>query len=227
MLRVVCRHLERKTRGVPLTTLVLIAKEPLAGRVKTRLNPPLTLEQAAQLAAAAIADTVAAIETLPVARRVLLFDGEQVPDAAKHYELVRQVAGSLDVRLAALFDASAGPTILIGMDTPQLRPDDLLPALEWPDDIDVWLGRASDGGYWAIGMREPRGDLILGVPMSQEDTARHQLLRLADSGLRVGMLPTLTDVDTIDDAREVARAAPATAFARLLREFEASGDARA
>ncbi|MEO6117074.1 MAG: DUF2064 domain-containing protein [Pseudolysinimonas sp.] len=203
-----------------MTTLVLIAKEPLAGRVKTRLHPPLTLEQAAQLAAAAIADTVAAVATLAVSRRVLLFDGQLIPDAAKHYELVRQVDGSLDARLAALFDASVGPTILIGMDTPQLQATDLAPALAWPKGIDAWLGPASDGGYWAIGMREPRGGLILGVPMSRDDTARHQLRRLADAGLQVGMLPTLTDVDTIADAREVARTAPDTAFARLLTEFE-------
>ncbi len=203
-----------------MTTLVLIAKEPLPGRAKTRLHPPLSLEQAALLAAAAIDDTIAAIAPLPASRRVLLFDGERIPEAARAYELVRQVDGPLDERLAALFEASTGPTILIGMDTPQLRPADLAAAFAWPDDIDAWLGPASDGGYWAIGMREPRGDLIRGIPMSRDDTGARQLGRLTGAGLRVGMLPSLTDIDTFAAAQEVARLAPATAFARLLRTFD-------
>lgn len=203
-----------------MTTLVLIAKEPLPGRAKTRLHPPLSLEQAARLAAASIDDTIDAFAALPATRRVLLFDGERIPDAARDFELVPQVEGGLDERLAALFDASTGATMLIGMDTPQLRPRDLAAALSWPSGVDVWLGPASDGGYWAIGMREPRGDVIRGVPMSRDDTAEHQLRRLAAAELRVGMLPMLTDVDTIADAREVARRAPDTRFARLLSEFE-------
>jgi glycosyltransferase A (GT-A) superfamily protein (DUF2064 family) len=210
-----------------VTALVVIAKEPVAGRVKTRLHPPLTLEQAARLAAAAIDDTLAAIATLPASKRVLLFDGERVPDAATGYEVIPQVHGRLDERLAGLFDASEEPTILIGMDTPQLRPADLAPAFPWPDDVDAWFGPASDGGFWAIGMREPRGELIRGVPMSRDDTGAHQLARLEAAGLRVGILRTLIDVDDIADARNVASLAPGTAFARLLTEFDAAGEGHA
>lgn len=205
-----------------MTALVVVAKEPVAGKVKTRLHPPLTLEQAARLAAAAIDDTLAAIAPLPATRRVLLFDGERVPRAATGYELVQQVGGTLDERLAALFDAVTGPTVLIGMDTPQLRADDLAPAFEWSGDIDAWLGPASDGGYWAIAMREPRGDVIRGIPMSRDDTGSQQRDRLQGAGLRVGTLPQLTDVDTIATAREVASLAPDTAFARLLSSFRSS-----
>jgi len=205
-----------------MTTLVLIAKEPITGRVKTRLHPPLTLEQAALLAAAAIDDTLAAIADLPASRRVLLYDGERAPDSARGYEVIPQVDGPLDERLAALFDTSEGPTILIGMDTPQLRAADLAAAFAWPDDVDVWFGPASDGGYWAIGMREPRGELIRGIPMSRDDTGARQLARLHGADLRVGVLPTLIDVDDIADARDVAGLAPDTAFARLLTEFDAT-----
>jgi len=205
-----------------MTTLVLIAKEPIAGRVKTRLHPPLTLHQAAMLAAAAIDDTLAAIAALPASRRVLLFEGERVPATAAGYEVIPQVDGPLDERLAALFDTSEGPTILIGMDTPQLRAADLAAAFAWPDDVDVWFGPASDGGYWAIGMREPRGELIRGIPMSRDDTGARQLARLHGADLRVGVLPTLIDVDDIADARDVAGLAPDTAFARLLTEFDAT-----
>ena len=65
-----------------MTTLIVIAKECLPGRVKTRLHPPLSLEQAARLAAASLDDTFAAVAALPATRRVLAFDGTVVPAAA-------------------------------------------------------------------------------------------------------------------------------------------------
>lgn len=202
-----------------MTTLVVIAKEPLPGKAKTRLHPPFTLEQAAHLAAAAIDDTLAAVADLPARRRILLFDGSRPPRSADGYEIVPQSSGDLDERLAAAFDAVTGPTVLIGMDTPQLLATDLAPAFEPWGDVDAWVGPATDGGFWALGMREPRGQLLRGVPMSRDDTGAQQLRRLEQAGLRVGMLRELTDVDTAEDARRVAAEAPATAFARLFAEY--------
>jgi glycosyltransferase A (GT-A) superfamily protein (DUF2064 family) len=204
-----------------MTTLILIAKEPVPGRVKTRLHPPLSLEQAAELAAAAIDDTLAAVAGLALQRRILLFDGARVPESARGYEVMPQVDGPLDERLAAAFDECAGPTVLIGMDTPQLTVEDLAPAASaWPDDIDAWFGPANDGGFWALALRHPRGDLLRGVPMSRADTSQLQLQRLHDAGLRVGMLRMLTDVDTYRDALEVAGRAPHTGFARTLSGWD-------
>jgi glycosyltransferase A (GT-A) superfamily protein (DUF2064 family) len=200
-----------------MTTLVVIAKEPLPGKAKTRLHPPLSLEQAADLAAAAIDDTLRAMRTVRATRRILLFEGNALPLGSEPYDVIEQISGTLDARLGAVFDLCDGPTILIGMDTPQVTAHDLAPAFEdWPDDTDAWFGLASDGGYWALGMREPRGDLIRGIPMSRDDTGIRQLDRLAGAGLSIGILPMLTDVDTIGDAREVAALAPDTAFARAL-----------
>jgi glycosyltransferase A (GT-A) superfamily protein (DUF2064 family) len=176
-----------------MTTLIVIAKEPLPGKAKTRLHPPFTLEQAAELAAAAIDDTLAAVAGLPASRRILLFEGTHPPRSADGYEVMPQATGDLDERLAAAFDAVDGPAVLIGMDTPQLRAADLAPAFEW-GEMDAWFGPADDGGFWALGMREPRGDVVRGVPMSRDDTGALQLARL--KGLRVGMLRELTDVDT-------------------------------
>jgi glycosyltransferase A (GT-A) superfamily protein (DUF2064 family) len=207
-----------------MTTLIVIAKEPLPGRAKTRLHPPFTLEQAAHLAAAAIDDTLAAVADLPASRRILLFEGTHPPRSADGYEIVPQTAGDLDERLAAAFDAVDGPAVLIGMDTPQLLAADLLPAFEPGSELDAWFGPADDGGFWALGLREPRGDLIRGVPMSRDDTGALQLARL--EGLKIGMLRELTDVDTYDDALRVAASAPATSFARLFAQFAAAAPAR-
>ncbi|PRY67307.1 hypothetical protein B0I08_107203 [Glaciihabitans tibetensis] len=222
-----------------MTTLVLIAKETLPGKVKTRLTPALTPEQAAELAAACIGDTLAATATLPATRRILAFDGTRVPAGAETFEVLHQVGGTLDQRLGAIFDEVDGPLVLIGMDTPQLDHDDLAPAFDsWPEGVDAWFGPATDGGFWALGMNAlsvdqlrgtTRGDLIRGVPMSQDDTGRRQLERLVNAGLNVTMLPELTDVDTIADAHEVAEIAPHGSFAATLagfRQLTAAGPAR-
>jgi glycosyltransferase A (GT-A) superfamily protein (DUF2064 family) len=204
-----------------MTNLIVIAKECLPGKVKTRLHPPLSLEQAAELAAASLADTLAAVAELPATRRILAFDGTCPPAGSESYEVIAQVDGDLDARLGAVFDECTGPTVLIGMDTPQVAPDVLAPLFaRWSGEVDAWLGFANDGGYWTIGLAEPDGDLIRGVPMSQDDTGARQLERLTAAGLRVRLLPELTDVDTIADAREVAVTAPHGRFAQTLARID-------
>lgn len=200
-----------------MTTLILIAKETVPGRVKTRLHPPLSLEQAATLAAASIQDTLEAVAGLPATRRILLYDGVVTPPNTENWEVMPQVSGDLDERLAAAFDFCTGPTVLIGMDTPQVTAEDLSPVFDaGRPEVDAWFGPATDGGFWALGMRVPNGDLIRGVPMSRGDTGMIQLGRLQGACLRVEMLSPLTDVDTIGDARTAAEAAPNSRFAAAL-----------
>lgn len=203
-----------------MTTLVVIAKECIPGKVKTRLHPPFSLEQAASLAAASLADTFSAVAALPASRRVLAFEGNLLPPGSEHYDVITQSTGDLDMRLAAIFDQCSGPTVLIGMDTPQLKANMLVPAFTWSPGTDAWFGAANDGGFWALGLAEPDGSLIKGVPMSRDDTGEVQLRRLAEAGLTVRHLETLVDVDTISDAREVAADAPSTRFARALASFD-------
>ena len=199
-----------------MTTLVIIAKECLPGRVKTRLHPAVSFEQAAELAAASLADTMAVGIELAADRRILAFDGLVAPAGSERYEIIAQSDGDLDERLAAIFDAAEGPTILLGMDTPQLRASDLDALFPWPDDADFVFGPACDGGFWSLGMCEPRGDLIRGIAMSRDDTGVRQLERLMAAGGTIRMLPPLTDVDTIVEAHAVAALAPDTRFARTL-----------
>jgi len=208
-----------------MTILVLIAKEPVPGKVKTRLHPALSFVQAAELAAASIDDTIRTAAEVPASRRILLLDGEHTPAGSEGWDVVEQVAGDLDERLAAMFDRLDEPVVLIGMDTPQLTASDLAPAFAaWAEPAvagypDAWLGPACDGGFWALGMREPRGELVRGIPMSRSDTGQLQLQRLTQAGLRVGMLTPLTDVDTIADAHYVAAHAPLSRFAATLASF--------
>ncbi|WP_328911117.1 DUF2064 domain-containing protein [Streptomyces sp. NBC_00234] len=205
------------------TTLLVIAKEPVPGRVKTRLCPPFSPAEAAGLAEAALADTLRTVLTLPARRRVLVLEGQPGPWLPPGFDVVAQCAGGLDERLAAAFAACTGPSLLIGMDTPQAGARHLADALApdgW-DHCDAWFGPADDGGFWALGLAVPDPGLLRGVPMSVPETGAVQRRRLVDAGLTVRDLPALRDVDTAQDAAYVAAAAPdgafAAAFARLTR----------
>ncbi|WP_051744627.1 TIGR04282 family arsenosugar biosynthesis glycosyltransferase [Streptomyces yerevanensis] len=186
-----------------MTTLLVIAKEPRPGRVKTRLTPPYTPEEAAALAEAALADTLSAVLATPADRRVLVLDGKPGPWLPPGVEVVPQCAGGLDERLAAAFADCAGPTLLIGMDTPQVTAELLTFGTDFTD-CDAWFGPAEDGGFWALGLASPDPALLRGVPMSTPTTGAVQRARLTAAGLRVRDLPRLRDVDTAYDAWLVA-----------------------
>jgi glycosyltransferase A (GT-A) superfamily protein (DUF2064 family) len=204
------------------TNLLVLAKTPVPGRVKTRLCPPCTPRQAALIAAAAIDDTVATVSAAPAGVRTLVADGDLA--APEGWARVPQRGGPLAERIAhAYADAHVPGTtgLLIGMDTPQIDAGLLGPAMErlGRDDTDAVLGLAEDGGWWALGLRDPRyAGVIRSVPTSTADTGALTLAALRAQGLRVAMLPTLIDVDTAADARAVAALCPAgSRFAGAVR----------
>lgn len=202
--------------------LLVIAKAPVPGRSKTRLCPPCTPEQAAALAEAALVDTLAAVAATPCAGRTLVLEGPRGDWLPDGFEVVPQRGSGLGERLAAAFSHRDEPSLLIGMDTPQVGPELLGEALERlkRPGADAVLGLAEDGGYWAIGMRAPQPAAFEGVPMSSPRTGVQQREQLRRLGLTVRDLPTLRDVDDIDDARGVAAERPLSGFARALRAME-------
>ncbi|MGW3633663.1 TIGR04282 family arsenosugar biosynthesis glycosyltransferase [Streptomyces sp. NPDC005122] len=201
-----------------MSTLLVIAKEPRPGRVKTRLTPPFTPRQAASLAEAALVDTLLAVAATPARRRVLVLEGAPGPWLPPGIDVVPQCGGGLDERLAAAFADCAGPALLIGMDTPQVTPE--LLTVDFAG-CDAYFGPAEDGGFWALGLAVPDPDLVRGVPMSTAATGAAQRERLTAAGLRVHDLPRLRDVDTAYDAGLVAAAAPRGRFAAELARLEA------
>jgi uncharacterized protein len=196
--------------------LIVIAKEPRAGRSKTRLCPPLEPGEAAALAEAALADTLEAVRAAPACRRVLALDGRPGRWLPPGFQVVPQIEGGLDARIAAAFDAVGGPALLVGMDTPQLTAGVLEGAASelMREGVDAVLGPAEDGGYWSLGLRRPRAEVFAGVPMSSPITAIAQRRRLRELGFRWSELEQMRDVDEIDDARAVADLCPDSAFAR-------------
>jgi hypothetical protein len=211
------------TGSAMATSVLVIAKAPVPGRSKTRLSPPWSPREAAAIAAAALVDTLATVARTPARERVLVLDGEPGPWVPDGFRVIAQRGDGLDERIAAAFADSGGPALLIGMDTPQVTPA-LLAAAAGPlvdKTADATFGMAEDGGFWLLGLREVDPGLILGVPMSQPDTGPKQLARLEQAGLRVTMLPQLTDVDTVREAELVAAVTPGSRFAACLARMRA------
>lgn len=198
--------------------LLVIAKDPLPGRAKTRLCPPCSAEQAAALARAALLDTLEVVRRTPAARRVLVLDGDASKWREPGIEVIPQRGLGLAERLAGAFQDVGAPALLVGMDTPQLTVELLLEGIEAlaSPAVDAVLGPADDGGYWGIGLKSARREAFTGVPMSLATTLSCQRRRLQRLGLRIHELPGLRDVDTIEDAHAVAGAAPGSRFAATL-----------
>ncbi|GAB1639905.1 DUF2064 domain-containing protein [Krasilnikovia sp. MM14-A1259] len=191
--------------------ILVLAKAPVPGRVKTRLCPPCTPVQAARVAAAALGDTLGTVTASAARARVLVVDGAYV--APPGWETLAQCGGPLGERLANAFtDTPGAPAVLIGMDTPQLsaaQVDAALAPLGAAGGPDAVLGPAVDGGWWALGLRDPgHAEVLRTIPTSTSDTASRTLAALRGRGLHVHLLPRLRDVDTAPDAHAVAALCP-------------------
>jgi uncharacterized protein len=196
--------------------VLVVAKAPVPGRVKTRLCPPCSPDEAAAIAAAALADTLEAVAASRASRRILALDGEPGEWLPPGFEVVGQGAGNLAQRLTRSWLVAGGPGVQIGSDTPQVTAahiDDALCHLEVSPSA---LGLAADGGWWAIALRQPREDVFVRIPMSTADTGRHQLDRLRALGLEPAELPLLRDIDRFSDATAVAALVPGSRTARTV-----------
>jgi glycosyltransferase A (GT-A) superfamily protein (DUF2064 family) len=204
--------------------LLVMAKSPVPGQVKTRLCPPLTPEEAADVAAASLLDTLEAVLGTPGAVPVVALAGvvrrEDVRDALAECVVVPQRGQTFAERLVNAHADIARfgmPVLQIGMDTPQVTPELLASCAEFDEAA---LGFALDGGWWALGLRDPlRASVLRDVPMSRADTGTRTFEALQE--LRVRNLPMLSDVDTMADASAVAAQVPGSRFAATLTRIAA------
>ena len=198
--------------------VLVMAKAPVAGLVKTRLCPPFSPEEAAAVAEAALADTLAAVGACRADRKIIALDGRPGPWLPEGFEVIPQTGRGLGARLANAWAVTAPPTggwgIQIGMDTPQVTAselDDLLAVLVSPPPRrpgrTALLGPAFDGGWWVIGLTgtDPRR-VFGGVEMSTPRTGGAQLGRLRALGLDVSVVQERRDIDTVADLTAVADA---------------------
>lgn len=208
-----------------MTCLLVVAKAPVPGLAKTRLCPPATPREAAEIAAAALLDTLDAVLAVKDVTPVVAFTGDlrraaartELTKALARTTVIRQRGDDFGERLANAHKdvAHLGPVLQIGMDTPQVTPQLLVGGLDRLHDLDAVLGYAADGGWWALGLRDPReADVLRNVPMSRSDTGDRTYGALGH--LRTGHLPVLSDVDTMADAVQVAGTMTSGRFARLV-----------
>jgi glycosyltransferase A (GT-A) superfamily protein (DUF2064 family) len=212
--------------GFPVTLLV-VAKAPEPGRAKTRLAATVGDRAAAEIAAAALLDTLDAVAAAPVTARVVALTGDL--DAAagaadirrrlESFTVIEQRGDDFAERLAnAHADSADGyPVLQIGMDTPQVTTDLLTGCTRRLLQAAAVLGLALDGGWWVLGVRTPAMAACLrGVPMSQPNTGELTLKALHDSGIDVTPMERLADFDVADDVAAVRGAcAPDSRFARV------------
>lgn len=209
----------------PQPTLLVMAKAPVAGEAKTRLGADVGMQVAADLAAAALLDTLDVVRaTFPHAGVVLALAGDldraerglEIRSALDGWVVVPQRGEGFGERLANAHATIRGPVLQIGMDTPHLAPELLREAAGELASSEAVLGLAEDGGWWLLGLRDPaRASVLGGVAMSTDETGADTLAALSD--LAVTRITTTYDVDTVAEAARAADDAPRTRFARAWR----------
>ncbi|WP_107765366.1 TIGR04282 family arsenosugar biosynthesis glycosyltransferase [Nocardioides terrigena] len=204
-------------------TVLVMAKAPVPGQVKTRLGADIGHDRAADLAAAALLDTLEAVEASGASGHLCL--AGDLSHAVRRHEIERVLDGwtvtdqrgdDFATRLVrAHADAGDGVVVQVGMDTPQVTGGALRSAAAALAGHDAVLGPAPDGGWWALARRDPAvAEVLAGVEMSTASTCVDTEQALQRAGHRVALTRPLTDVDTVADARNVARQVPGTRFAQ-------------
>ena len=198
-------------------TILLFARHPAAGRVKTRLSPALPPALAAALYSALLADTLAAAAGGGAARRELWWADEASAEALPvavpaDFAQRQQGGGDLGERLseasAVALAAPGARVAIIGSDAPALTAAHLDAAFAALDAHDIVLGPASDGGYWLIALSRPAPELFADMAWSTSGVLRETRARAERAGLSVALLETLGDLDTpADFARLLGRVA--------------------
>jgi uncharacterized protein len=211
-------------------TVLVVAKAPLPGRAKTRLVPPLSADDAADLQRALLLDTLDACRVESFEPTVLAAGdgaGAGLRETVGHRVRVepQEGRGLADaLRLGMRRFLAGGPVAIVSSDVPGLPPGSLPAAFEaLADGADVVLGPAVDGGYWLIGMSRPHEEAFADIPWSTPSVCATTRARCEAAGLQVHELDAWSDVDTAVDLallaqREDLAAARTEAFVQRLRQ---------
>jgi rSAM/selenodomain-associated transferase 1 len=201
--------------------LVIFAKAPVPGQVKTRLCPPLTPDEAATLHGSFVLDTLertklaAAKLKLPIDRYLACAPSStlvffQIMEERQSVKLLDQVGDDLGARMQQAFDAMFAKgyqrVFIIGTDVPSLPLEHYKQALALLETNDLVLGPALDGGYYVIGLKRAVPELFANIPWSTDRVLSMTLEKATSLGLKTARLPEWRDVDTIDDLQALIEA---------------------
>jgi len=201
----------------------LFAKQPVAGRVKTRLTPPLSAEQACRLYQAALQESFASLCRSGVSV-VICYAGERCwfEQAFPGQPLLAQEGARLDDRLThavqALFAAGAGPVLLAGSDSPDLPLGLVKEVVDCLAHQDVVVVPCRDGGYAVVGLRQPTTDIFNDIPWSTPGVLEATRRSCHERGLAYHETSGWDDLDEIADLRRLVRRSPDSLTARHIAE---------
>lgn len=196
------------------TALVIFAKAPVPGQVKTRLCPPLTPDEAATLHGSFVLDTLERTKTavgklkLDMDRYLACAPSSdhvffKIMEERQGVKLIDQVGDDLGRRMnhavETMFSRGYRRTIMIGTDVPTVPLEYLRQALTLLESYDLTIGPALDGGYYLIGMNKPIPELFMDIPWSTDQVLRLTQEKAARLGLKTALLERWRDVDTSDD----------------------------
>ena len=195
----------------PKSALILFAKAPIPGQVKTRLCPPLTPDEAASLHGSFVLDALERsrgianldrfLACAPAADHVFF----KIMEERQGVRLMSQLGEDLGARMThamtVAFSQGYRSVLMVGTDLPTLSPAIYSQALVLLAQHDLVLGPALDGGYYLVGLTRPLPDLFVGIPWSTGQVLALTRQKADSLGLKTGLLPPHRDVDTIDDLR--------------------------
>lgn len=206
-----------KRSSSPSSGILILAKAPVAGQVKTRLCPPLTPDEAASLHGSLVLDLLERSQSLKGYDRIL------VGTPSSYHPFFRAMAArfkipvwdqtgdDLGARMASAFNkAFEQPyrsVVVIGTDIPGIDPPLLMAADKSLQNHDVVLGPAADGGYYLLGLRAPLPELFDDVPWSTDQVYERTKAKIQALGLSLKILPELRDLDTVEDLQVFIQAA--------------------
>jgi uncharacterized protein len=198
----------------PRAALVIFAKAPIPGEVKTRLCPPLTPDEAATLHGSFVLDMLERSKTavvklkLPLDRYLACMPSStlvffKIMEERQGVKLVDQVGDDLGTRMQHTFETMFMKryqrVFIVGTDVPSLPLDYYVQALALLEKNDLVLGPALDGGYYLIGLKQMVPDLFVGIPWSTARVLEITQGKATTLGLKTALLPPWRDVDTIED----------------------------
>jgi rSAM/selenodomain-associated transferase 1 len=194
--------------------LFVMAKDPRAGQVKTRLCPPLTPETAARLYQCFLSDTLDLAAGVPGVDPIVAYSPHGARDAfarlaSERFQLIPQTGEDLGARLEntfrELFRQGYDHVAAVSTDSPDLPPEYVQEAFTGLDEAPVVLGPCPDGGYYLIGLTTVIPGLFRDMPWSTERLVSETEARAQRVGAGILRLPEWYDVDTATDLDRLIR----------------------
>lgn len=212
---------DSRSQNFDRIALVIFAKAPVPGQVKTRLCPPLTPDEAATLHGSFVLDTLERTKTatirlqLPIDRYLACAPSSslvffKIMEERQGVKLIDQEGEDLGIRMHRAFETMFAKgyrrALIIGTDVPSLPFDYYKQAVDLLETHDVVLGPARDGGYYLIGLKKSSGGLFEHIPWSTDQVLAVTREKAKVLGLSTGWLPEWRDVDSIDDLQALIEA---------------------